>query len=33
MEQRLLGLEEGARALFEIPAGEAFGERNAEMLQ
>lgn len=33
MEQRLLGLEEGARATFAIPAGEAFGERNAEMVQ
>lgn len=33
VEQRLLGLEEGARATFEIPAGEAFGERNGEMLQ
>ena len=33
MEQCLLGLEEGARALFEIPAGVAFGERNAELLQ
>jgi len=33
VEQRLLGLEEGARATFEIPAGEAFGERNPEMVQ
>jgi FKBP-type peptidyl-prolyl cis-trans isomerase SlpA len=33
VEQRLLGLEEGARASFEIPAGEAFGERNPEMVQ
>ena len=33
MEQRLLGLEEGTRASFEIPPGEAFGERNAEMVQ
>lgn len=33
VEQRLLGLEEGARAQFEIPAGEAFGERNPEMVQ
>jgi FKBP-type peptidyl-prolyl cis-trans isomerase SlpA len=33
VEQRLLGLPEGARATFEIPAGEAFGERNAEMVQ
>ncbi|WHZ12505.1 MAG: FKBP-type peptidyl-prolyl cis-trans isomerase SlpA [Burkholderiaceae bacterium] len=33
VEQRLLGLAEGARAVFEIPAGEAFGERNPAMLQ
>jgi FKBP-type peptidyl-prolyl cis-trans isomerase SlpA len=33
MEQRLLGLEEGTRQVFEIPAGEAFGERNADLLQ
>lgn len=33
VEQRMLGLEEGARAVFEIPAGEAFGPRNPEMLQ
>ena len=33
VEQRLLGLAEGSRSIFEIPAGEAFGERNPEMLQ
>ena len=33
MEQRLMGLAEGARATFELPAGEAFGERNADMQQ
>ncbi len=33
VEQRLLGLAEGTRATFDIPAGEAFGERNADMLQ
>ncbi|WP_137893183.1 FKBP-type peptidyl-prolyl cis-trans isomerase [Ramlibacter sp. 2FC] len=33
VEQRLLGLEEGEHATFEIPAGEAFGERNADMQQ
>ncbi len=33
VEQRLVGLEEGARATFEIPAGEAFGERNPDMRQ
>ncbi|VTY36676.1 FKBP-type 16 kDa peptidyl-prolyl cis-trans isomerase [Xylophilus ampelinus] len=33
VEQRLLGLEEGTHATFELPAGEAFGERNPEMQQ
>ena len=33
VEQRLLGLAEGARARFDIPAGEAFGERNPDMVQ
>ncbi len=33
VEERLIGLEEGARATFEIPAGQAFGERNPDMLQ
>jgi FKBP-type peptidyl-prolyl cis-trans isomerase SlpA len=33
LEQRLLGLAEGARSRFEIPAGEAFGARNPELLQ
>ena len=33
VEQRLLGMEEGAQATFEIPAGEAFGDRNPEMVQ
>ena len=33
VEQRLIGLEEGAHATFELPAGEAFGERNPEMQQ
>jgi len=33
VEQRLLGLEEGTRATFEVPPGEAFGERNPEMVQ
>ena len=31
LEQCLLGMEEGARASFELAAGEAFGPRNAEM--
>ncbi|MGZ5132502.1 MAG: FKBP-type peptidyl-prolyl cis-trans isomerase [Caldimonas sp.] len=33
MEKRLLGLEEGSRASFELEPGEAFGERNPELLQ
>jgi len=33
VEKRLLGLEEGVRTQFEIPAGEAFGDRNPEMVQ
>ena len=33
LEARMLGLEEGARATFELPAGEAFGERNPQMQQ
>ena len=33
LEQRLVGLAEGARAAFDIPAGEAFGERNLDMIQ
>jgi FKBP-type peptidyl-prolyl cis-trans isomerase SlpA len=33
LEQRLLGLQEGARQVFDIPAGEAFGPRNPELLQ
>lgn len=33
VEQRMIGLAEGARATFEIPAGEAFGQRNPDMIQ
>ena len=33
VEERLLGLPEGARQTFELPAGAAFGERNPDMLQ
>jgi FKBP-type peptidyl-prolyl cis-trans isomerase SlpA len=33
VEKHLIGLEEGAHATFEIPAGEAFGDRNPEMVQ
>ena len=33
VEQRQLGLAEGTRTSFDLPAGEAFGERNADMQQ
>ena len=33
VEQRLLGLCEGTRATFELPAGEAFGEHQPGMCQ
>ena len=33
MEARLIGLEEGAHTRFELAPGEAFGERNPELLQ
>lgn len=33
VEQCLIGLEEGARASFDLPAGAAFGERNPDMQQ
>lgn len=33
MEAKLLGLPEGTRTSFQLAAGEAFGERNPEMLQ
>ncbi|MBS0610302.1 MAG: FKBP-type peptidyl-prolyl cis-trans isomerase [Proteobacteria bacterium] len=33
LEQRLIGMAEGARASFELAAGEAFGERNPDMQQ
>jgi FKBP-type peptidyl-prolyl cis-trans isomerase SlpA len=33
MEARLLGLPEGARATFDLAPGEAFGERNGELVQ
>lgn len=33
LEQRLLGLAEGTRTAFDLPAGEAFGERQPEMVQ
>ena len=33
VEEQMIGLEEGAQATFELPAGAAFGERNPEMIQ
>ena len=33
LEQRLIGLEEGASATFDVPAGEAFGPRNPDLVQ
>lgn len=33
MEARLLGLAEGTHRSFELAAGEAFGDRNPELLQ
>ena len=33
IEQRLIGLAEGARAAFDLPAGAAFGMRNPELIQ
>ncbi len=33
IEARLIGMAEGTRAQFELAPGEAFGERNPELLQ
>lgn len=33
LEQHLLGLPEGTHTTFELPAGAAFGERNADLVQ
>lgn len=33
LEQCLIGLKEGTRATFELPAGKAFGPRNPDMIQ
>ncbi|WP_374675053.1 peptidylprolyl isomerase [Ideonella sp.] len=33
IERHLIGLEEGAEATFALAPGEAFGERNPEMMQ
>jgi FKBP-type peptidyl-prolyl cis-trans isomerase SlpA len=33
LESRLIGLVAGQRASFELPAGEAYGERNPDLVQ
>ena len=33
LEQRLIGLQEGAQAVFELPPEDAFGTRNPALLQ
>lgn len=33
MEEQLLGLEEGTRTAFDLPAGAGFGEHNPDMVQ
>ena len=33
LEARLLGLPEGAHQRFELPAGEAYGQRNGQLVQ
>ena len=33
LEQRLLGLQEGAHAVFDLPPEDAFGPRNPELIQ
>ena len=33
IEQHLIGLEEGTRTVIELPEGEAFGDRQPEMVQ
>lgn len=33
LEQRLIGLEDGAHQAFDVPAGQAFGPRKPELLQ
>jgi FKBP-type peptidyl-prolyl cis-trans isomerase SlpA len=33
IEERLIGLAEGAHEAFELPAGSAFGQRSADLLQ
>ncbi len=33
VEQCLMGMQEGSRAVFDLPAGAAFGERQQDMVQ
>jgi FKBP-type peptidyl-prolyl cis-trans isomerase SlpA len=33
MEQRLVGMREGERRVFDLPSGEAFGPRNPQLVQ
>jgi FKBP-type peptidyl-prolyl cis-trans isomerase SlpA len=33
IEQRLVGLDEGVQARFELPAGEAYGQRHPDLVQ
>ncbi len=33
LEEKLIGLTDGAHRVFELPAGEAFGMRNPELIQ
>ncbi len=33
VEERLIGVEEGAQVRFDLPAGAAFGDRNPDMVQ
>lgn len=33
IEERLVGLDEGAQAGFELPAGEAYGQRHPDLVQ
>ncbi len=33
VEQRLIGMREGERRVFELPPGEAFGPRNPQLVQ
>ena len=33
LEEKLIGLDDGARAAFDLPAGAAFGEHNPQLVQ